>query len=218
MKHPIDHIFNQHLQQYEVHPSVDAWERLNESLRKKKEQKIKLWYSIAASLLVVGISSFIILSKQPSGTQSFTNDAAISEIEKTVLPEKPSPEESVPVIIEKSKTNTSKDDALAIIKAVKPKQENQANQKVQKEQLSEIPQKLENLQASISSDLHISNDVKMIAAVGVIPSENAKSNTIFDKITNTALEIKNSNGVMAEIRQFKDEVISLEFFKTKKSI
>ena len=75
-KHKLDNLFSDKLSDYQSQPSPQAWEALEESLEKNSEKFSWAWVGIAASAILVAVSSWYMLS---ADNATNTVDYAYSE-------------------------------------------------------------------------------------------------------------------------------------------
>lgn len=74
-KHKIDKLFSDKLEDHQSQPRPEAWATLEESLAQQSPKQIWTWISIAASAVLVAVSSWYILSADSS---THTNEYAYS--------------------------------------------------------------------------------------------------------------------------------------------
>jgi hypothetical protein len=112
-KHKLDNLFSDKLSDYQSQPSPQAWEKLEESLEQKSKKSAWAWIGIAASAVLVAVSSWYMLSADNS-TNNY--DYAYSEIQTEEL-DVPVEIVLVPVFIQAPATNTPDVDQLSNQKA-----------------------------------------------------------------------------------------------------
>ena len=75
-KHKLDNLFSDKLRDYQSQPSPQAWEKLEESLEQQSTKSGWAWIGIAASAILVAVSSWYMFSDDSS---TYTYDYAYSE-------------------------------------------------------------------------------------------------------------------------------------------
>lgn len=210
MSHPIDKLFKDKLAQYQVQPSADAWNNLQLNQQQKKQYVWKNWMAIAASVLIIVVSG-ILLTRDNQVTYT---PVVMEEISSISLPEKPVVE---PLEVEQQHISKALNPVPDKEKVKEIKEKVTEKNPVVDRTPVEVPKEISGLKAQLAVELKVNQSMES-ADLPLLEHQAQEQQTIIDKIANTALEIKNGDGLMAELRQFKDDVVSLEFFKSKKSI
>ena len=236
MSHPVDKLFKDKLADLEIPVSADAWQRVQHHRKNSRALFYQKWAGIAATVLMLIAAVFLINKNtlsvnstspdqttamhepqeltdpaSPVGTHETTSDKITEEIKdepeatkqhiaRTQLP---------PRVVARQifQEEVTQGDADKTKKIVSPKAVHK---------LPELPEKM-----NVVAEVSIPDVPRVMLEKVAFPQHNTNTEiqpTLFDKITNTAREIKNNDGMMAELRELKDDVVSLEFFKTKKSI
>lgn len=83
IKHKIDKLFSDKLNDYQYQPSTAGWERLEESLKQRSQKQLWTWISIAASAMLVAFSSWYMLADDSSVNHSnYTySDSQVNEVD-----------------------------------------------------------------------------------------------------------------------------------------
>lgn len=213
MNHSIDQLFKKKLTDYRVNPTADAWEKLQFYKKNKRKAVMKIWWlGIAASILLICTATSIFLEKSESNKILYEIDIARKD-HTIAIPEMPEPAITNPPAVTKAAPTP------AVIKKSYTAIRDNNKEVIKQDDVAgiPIPAPLDKISVDVSEKLM--EDVA-IAKVPVpeIAADKSRKLTLFDRIIDTANDIKNSDGMMADLRHLKDEVVSLEFLKTKKSI
>lgn len=241
MKQQPDHLFHNKLENFQLKPSADAWNRIEAGLDKKSNKA--LWLKIAAGLLLLSIASVLIWKIQPAETDVLVETTP--EI-KSTTPERlqPTQPEETPVAaidqnkkVEQEKTekktnrnipvykkqSASSDQQLAV---VEPTPEEIPVDVVQPETETLIAEAetntVEATETQNSTAVYIVMTANEVNQKYLLPqpedeatSEGKKSSRM-QKLMGVAMNIADGDGPMGDLRQKKDELFALNFLEDKK--
>ena len=219
MKHPVDQLFKKKLSGYNAAPSADAWEKFQAYQKNEKVRKVKTWYPrIAATILLLITASYLIMVNKIN-TNAVEVD--LSKISKAaVTPELLTPVKPEPPLIAEAEADFT-DNNVATVKTVIVRNAGPASVEEATAGVIQKPVEIPDPVKKISVRLP-EKPVEELSFLKVAkqdePTGKNEKLTLINHIVNTARDIKNSDGLFANLREFKDEVVSLEFLKTKKSI
>lgn len=241
MKQQPDHLFHNKLENFQLRPSADAWNRIEVGLDKKSNKA--LWLKIAAGLLLLSIASVLIWKIQPAETNAL--------VDKTPQVTEPAPEKVQPTQpeepavaavdqdkkVEQEKTekkdnrivpayknqSTSLDQQLAI---VEPTPEETSTEVIQPETETLIAEvetiTIESTETQNSTAVYIVMTATEVNQKYLLPqpedeatSEGKKSSRM-QKLMGVAMNIADGDGPLADLRQKKDELFALNFLEDKK--
>lgn len=230
MKQPVDSFFNKKLKNYNAEAPISAWDRIDVNLSQKKKPVV--WLKIAASLLLIAVAGFIVYTTiEPSVEQVAEVNKHVTPIEKEIIntvPEEPELEKTEAVQPQRGLPETT------IVKYSKKKTETPKTKTLSVELPAEIiitptvmiaentveftPEVIEN-----PIEAEIQNTTILISAeeanakylnqqyIADATSENKKSS----KIRNLFEKAQDLDPI-GEIRQFKNEVLAMNFRNEKK--
>lgn len=217
-----DRLFKEKLAEHSLTPRPQAWEKLEGQLSKKN--KSILWMRLAAAVAVVGLLTFVILNRQTTTT----NELA------TTTPAVTKPEVKMTAPVESKNTEPEKQEQ----KVVRSKQAVPAPKTVQEElpSVASMPTQVETIAQVEFEKTEVVAEVptpvkKSIVLVYELPTITAaaqapapvetvvvagdEKQTGFQKILETAKDVKNSDNPWGELREAKNELLALDFKKDK---
>jgi hypothetical protein len=241
MKQQPDHLFHNKLENFQLRPSADAWNRIEAGLDKKSNKA--LWLKIAAGLLLLSIASVLIWKIQPAETDVLVNTKpqTIEPAPEKIQPTQPE-EPAVAVVdqdknVEQEKTekkdnriepaykkqSTSLDQQLAV---VEPTPEEISTEVIQPETETLIAEvetiTIESTETQNSTAVYIVMTATEVNQKYLLPqpedeatSEGKKSSRM-QKLMGVAMNIADGDGPLADLRQKKDELFALNFLEDKK--
>jgi hypothetical protein len=241
MKQQPDHLFHNKLENFQLRPSADAWNRIEAGLDKKSNKV--LWLKIAAGLLLLSIASLLIWKTQPTETNVL--------VDKTPQVTEPAPEKVQPTQPEETAV-AAVDQAKKVeqeetekktnrnIPAYK-KQSTPANQQLavveptpEEISVDVVQPETETLMAEVVSNTVEATETQNSAAVYIVmtatevnqkyllpqPEDEAtsegKKSSRMQKLMGVAMNIADGDGPLADLRQKKDELFALNFLEDKK--
>lgn len=217
-----DRLFKEKLAEHSLTPRPQAWEKLEGQLSKKN--KSILWMRLAAAVAVVGLLTFVILNRQTTTTHELA----------TTTPAVTKPEVKVTAPVESKKTEPEKQEQ----KVVRSKQAVPAPKTVQEElpsvasmstQVETIAQvEIEKTEVVAEAPTPVKKSIVLLyelptitataqtpAPVETVVVAGDEKQTGFQKILETAKDVKNSDNPWGELREAKNELLALDFKKDK---
>lgn len=240
MKQQPDHLFHNKLENFQLRPSADAWNRIEAGLDKKSNKA--LWLKIAAGLLLLSIASVLIwkiqpetnvlVDKTPQVTEPASEKAqpiqpeetavAAVDQDKNIKQEKTEKKDNRIVPAYKNRS-TSLDQQLAV---VEPTPEETSTEVIQPETETLIAEvetiTIEATETQNSTAVYIVMTATEVNQKYLLPqpedeatSEGKKSSRM-QKLMGVAMNIADGDGPLADLRQKKDELFALNFLEDKK--
>lgn len=241
MKQQPDHLFHNKLENFQLRPSADAWNRIEAGLDKKSNKA--LWLKIAAGLLLLSIASVLIWKIQPAET-----DVLVKETPQTTEPalkklQPTQPEEIAVAAVDQNKktepekTKPKNNRNIPADKKPTPAFSQQVAmiESTPDETLTEVIEpETEVLVAQVESVTHQETEAQNNAGVYIVMTANevnqkylvpqpedeatseGKKSSRIQKLMGVAMNITDGDGPLGDLRQKKDELFALNFLEDKK--
>lgn len=241
MKQQPDHLFHNKLENFQLRPSADAWNRIEAGLDKKSNKA--LWLKIAAGLLLLSIASVLIWKIQPAETNVL--------VDKTPQVTEPTPEKLQPIQpeepavaavdqdkkVEQEKTeqknnrivpaykkqSTSFDQQLAVVESTPQETSTEVIQPETETLIAEVETiTIEPTETQNSTAVYIVMTATEVNQKYLLPqtedeaTSEAKKSSRMQKLMGVAMNLADGDGPLADLRQKKDELFALNFLEDKK--
>jgi hypothetical protein len=240
MKQQPDHLFHNKLENFQLRPSADAWNRIEAGLDKKSNKA--LWLKIAAGLLLLSIASVLIwkiqpetnvlVDKTPQVTEPASEKAqpiqpeetavAAVDQDKNIKQEKTEKKDNRIVPAYKNRS-TSLDQQLAVVEPTPVETSTEVIQPETETLIAEVETStIESTETQNSTAVYIVMTATEVNQKYLLPqpedeatSEGKKSSRM-QKLMGVAMNIADGDGPLADLRQKKDELFALNFLEDKK--
>lgn len=241
MKQQPDHLFHNKLENFQLKPSADAWNRIEAGLDKKSNKA--LWLKIAAGLLLLSIASVLIWKIQPAETDVL--------VKTTPQVTEPNPEKLQPIQPQETAVAAVDQNKKAVQEKTTPR--NNRNIPADKKQTSSFdqqfalvestPEKIsvetiepetETLIAEVETSVNQATETQTNTGVYIVLTANevnqkyllpqpedeatseAKKSSRMQKLMGVAMNLADGDGPLGDLRQKKDELFALNFLEDKK--
>jgi hypothetical protein len=220
MSKQLDRFFKEKLDNHQVPPSDVAWDKVEASLN--KEKKGIVWFRAAAAIVLLGVLTVTLLwvrSGEETTIAKVDSARVAPKPKSTTAPKKKQSiqEPKLPVVRSQSRKTT-----VFIAQEENKKEEIKPEPSVQQDQpvaiVSETPSVIqqENPEVTIKKPA-----ITLTYTLAQIPSRKDKTQTPeekngLQKAVDVAMDAKNSDGAIAEIRTLKDDLFALNFKKNNK--
>ncbi|MBX2971432.1 MAG: hypothetical protein KF803_18845 [Cyclobacteriaceae bacterium] len=241
MKQQPDHLFHNKLENFQLKPSADAWNRIEAGLDKKSNKA--LWLKIAAGLLLLSIASVLIWKIQPAETDVLVNtkpqktEPASEKLQPTqpeetavaaVDPDKKVDQEKTEkknnqIVPAYKKQTASSDQQLAVVESTPEEISVDVVQPETKTLIAEVETSTNQAtETQNNTGVYILLTATEVNQKYLLPqpedeatSEGKKSSRM-QKLMGVAINLADGDGPLGDLRQKKDELFALNFLEDKK--
>ena len=221
MSKPLDRFFREKLANHQVTPNEAAWSKVEASLHNKKKGVI--WYRAAAAIVLLGTLTITILLVRSGEEKKDT----IANVDTTrVIPkEKVTPslrktqkvdQPKLPVV----KSPSRKVNVYIAHEEIKKEADQPVEQKNVVALVEEIPQPI--VQKEQLEVKPVKRAIVLTYTLAPIPTQQQRSVAVdtksgLQKMAGIALDVKNSEGALAELRTLKNDLFALNFKRETES-
>ena len=230
MNDRIDEFFKARLTDHPMTPPPNAWSKVEANLSKKNKGIV--WFRAAAALLFLGLLLATLVWIQSSKIETIPMNITkvdSSHEKEAVIKESNGAEELKPDLKSKSRSNAKRQPSLVQVESM-PEIKNQVQQEIEQPAVVEVNNKIEVTESIAVSQPKAKKPLvlefrleeittrEQITVTEGIEVADVDSKTGIQKAIGFALDVKNGESPILNLRQAKENLFALNFKKDKKTI